>query len=58
VMPADVAAKKIVSAAYRRRREVVITGHGKLVVWLQRFAPWALRLAARRGVKGRTEPKR
>jgi len=57
-MPADVAARKIVSAAYRRRREAIVTVHGKVLVWLQRFAPWVLRLAARRGVRGRPEPKR
>ena len=57
VMPADVAARKIVSAAYRRRREAIITVHGKVLVWLQRFVPWVLRLAMRRGVKGRREPK-
>jgi short-subunit dehydrogenase len=56
-MPADVAAKKIVAAVYRRRREAIITVHGKILVWLSRFAPWALRLAARRGVRGRSEPK-
>ena len=58
VMPAEVAAKKIVAAAYRRRREAIVTLHGKACVWLQRFAPWVLRLAARRGVKTRAEPKR
>ncbi|HEY3516638.1 MAG TPA: SDR family oxidoreductase [Gammaproteobacteria bacterium] len=57
-MPADVAARKIVSAVYRRRREAIITFHGKVLVWLSRFAPWALRFAARRGVRGRSEPKR
>jgi NADP-dependent 3-hydroxy acid dehydrogenase YdfG len=57
VMPTDVAAKKIVSAVYRRRREAVITFHGKMLVWLQRFAPWVLRLAERRGVRGRSEPQ-
>ena len=57
-MPADVAAKKIVAAVYRRRREAIITVHGKLLVWLSRFAPWVLRLGARRGVRGRPEPKR
>jgi short-subunit dehydrogenase len=57
-MPAEVAAKKIVSAIYRRRREAIITAHGKVLVWLSRFAPWVLRLAARRGVRGRPEPKR
>jgi len=57
-MPAEVAAKKIVSAIYRRRREAIITVHGKALVWLSRFAPWVLRLAMRRGVRGRSEPKR
>jgi short-subunit dehydrogenase len=57
-MPADVAAKKIVAAAYRRRREAIVTVHGKVLVWLQRFAPWVLRLALRSGIKGRREPKR
>ena len=56
-MPAEVAAKKIVSAVYRRRREVINTVHGKVLVWLSRFAPWVLRFAARRGVRGRAEPK-
>jgi len=57
-MPTDVAARQIVSAAHRRRREAVITFHGKVLVWIQRFAPWVLRLAMRRGVRGRSEPKR
>jgi hypothetical protein len=43
---------------YRRRREAIITVHGKILVWLSRFAPWVLRLAMRRGVRGRSEPKR
>ena len=57
-MPADVAAKKIVAAVYRRRREAIITAHGKILVWLSRLAPWVLRLAVRRGLRGRPEPKR
>ena len=57
-MPAEVAARKIVRAVYRRRREAIITAHGKALVWLSRFAPWVLRFAARRGVRGRSEPKR
>lgn len=56
-MPAEHAAKKIVAAAYRRRRESIVTAHGKVLVWLQRFAPWTLRLAMRSGVKGRPEPQ-
>ena len=58
VMPADVAARRIVAAAYRRRREAIVTVHGKVIVCLQRFAPWVLRLAMRRGARGRAEPKR
>jgi short-subunit dehydrogenase len=58
VMPADVAAEKIVSAAYRRKHEAIITMHGKAFVFLQRFAPWALRFMMRRGITGRREPKR
>ena len=58
VMPTAVAARKIASAAYRRRREAIITGHGKALVWLQRCAPWVLRFAARRGVRARQEPHR
>jgi NAD(P)-dependent dehydrogenase (short-subunit alcohol dehydrogenase family) len=57
VMPAEVAAKKIVSAAYRRRREAIITAHGRLFVGLRQFAPWVLRLAAARGLKSRAQPK-
>ena len=57
-MPAEVAARKIVSAVHRRRREAIITVHGKILVWLSRFALWVLRFAARRGVRGRSEPDR
>jgi short-subunit dehydrogenase len=38
-MPADRAARIIVRAVACRRREVVVTGHGKLLVWLARHAP-------------------
>jgi short-subunit dehydrogenase len=57
VMPTEVAAKKIVRAAHKRRREAIITAHGKAFVWIKRFAPWVFRLAARRGARGRSEPK-
>jgi short-subunit dehydrogenase len=40
VMPTDRAARQIVRAVARRRREAVITGHGKLAIFLQRHAPW------------------
>jgi len=39
-MPAATAAKKIANAVLKRRREVVITIHGKLAVGLVRHLPW------------------
>jgi short-subunit dehydrogenase len=43
VMPTPKAAGQILRAIARGRRERVVTGHGKLVVALTRFAPWMLR---------------
>ena len=58
VMPTPTAARKIVRAVARRRREVVITGFGKAAVLLQRHAPWLLAAIIRRfGIKGRREPR-
>ena len=47
-MRTDVAARKIASAITRRRRKVVITGHGKVAVALERLAPGLLAHAIRR----------
>jgi short-subunit dehydrogenase len=56
-MPAERAARIIVRAAARRRREVVVTGHGKAMVLLQRHAPWALAAIIRAfGTRSRREP--
>jgi NADP-dependent 3-hydroxy acid dehydrogenase YdfG len=44
----DVVARKIVRAIVRRRRKVVITGHGKAAVALERFAPGLLARLVRR----------
>jgi len=41
-MPAEKAARQIATAVTRRRRERVITGHGKVAVFLQRHVPWLL----------------
>ena len=38
--PGARAARAIVRAVARRRREVVVTGHGKAIVWLARHMPW------------------
>jgi NADP-dependent 3-hydroxy acid dehydrogenase YdfG len=59
VVPAARAARSIVRAVARRRREAVITGHGKLAVFLQRHAPWLVAAAVRAaGVRSRPEPVR
>ena len=42
------AARSILRAIARGRREAIITGHGKLFVALQRLAPWIIRAAGRR----------
>jgi NAD(P)-dependent dehydrogenase (short-subunit alcohol dehydrogenase family) len=56
-MSAPRAARQIVRAVARRRRERLVTGHGRAVVLLQRHAPWILDLAIRGfGVASRSEP--
>ena len=58
VMATPTAARKIVSAVARRRREVVITGFGKAAVLLQRHLPGLLAGIIRRfAIKGRREPR-
>lgn len=59
VMPAERAARQIVRAVARRRRDVVITGHARVVMLLQRLAPGLLHAVVRRsGVAARREPSR
>ena len=48
VMPTEKAARKMVRAIARRRREAVITVHGKLAVFLGRHASWLVAGVARR----------
>ncbi len=43
VVPTPVAVREILRAVARGKRECVITGHGKVIVAVQRFAPWMLR---------------
>jgi len=58
VMATPTAARKIVRAVARRRREAVVTGLGKAAVALQRHLPWLLAAIIRRfGIKGRREPR-
>ena len=59
-MSTEEAARQILEAVARGKREAIITGHGKALVALERFMPWVLRavgrkMAARGGY--RSEPK-
>jgi NAD(P)-dependent dehydrogenase (short-subunit alcohol dehydrogenase family) len=57
VMSVETAARKIARAIANRRREIVLTGHGKLAVFLERHFPWMMSLFFRwTGYKGRREP--
>jgi NAD(P)-dependent dehydrogenase (short-subunit alcohol dehydrogenase family) len=59
IMPVERAARQIVRGIARRRREIVVTGHGKLAVFMQRHASWLVSGAIRRfGVRSRSEPNR
>ena len=48
-MPTERAARQIARATARRRREKIVTLHGKLAVFLQRHAAWLVRRVTRRG---------
>lgn len=52
VMPGEKAARKMVRAILRAQPELVLTGHGKLAVYLARFFPNILRQLTRR-IRGR-----
>ena len=55
-MAAPTAARKIVNAIVRRRREAVVTGHGKLLVFTQRHFPGLMSFFVRlSGFRGRRE---
>jgi len=61
VMPTPQAVRQILNAIGKGKREAIITGHGKALVVIERFAPWIIRAAGRRmAAKSggyRTEPK-
>jgi short-subunit dehydrogenase len=48
VMPVDRAARQILRAVARGKREAIITGHGKILVAIERFTPWLARAIRRR----------
>ena len=53
ILATDQACRQMLVAIARGRREVIITGHGKILVALERFAPWVIRMAGRRMATGR-----
>jgi len=53
VMSTEKAVRQILRAVARGKREAIITGHGKVLVALERFTPWVLRAAGRRMAAGR-----
>jgi short-subunit dehydrogenase len=58
VMDAGTAARQITRAVARRRREVIVTGHGRLAVWLERHMPWLVASSVRRlGIRSRREAR-
>jgi short-subunit dehydrogenase len=61
VMSTEKACRQILHAISVGKREAIITGHGKALVVLARFAPWILRVMGRRMAAGkggyRTEAK-
>jgi short-subunit dehydrogenase len=48
VMSTEKAVRQILRAVARGKREAIITNHGKILVAIERFAPWLLRAAGRR----------
>jgi len=53
IMPTDKACRQMLRAVARGQREVVVTGHGKVLVALERFTPWIIRAAGRKMAGGR-----
>jgi short-subunit dehydrogenase len=53
VVPTEKAARQMLRAIARGKREAIITGHGKLFVALERFTPWILRAIFRKMAAGR-----
>ncbi len=54
-VPVEGAAKEIANALIKNRREVHITGHGKVIIFFVRFFAPLFRLAALYGLKGRSK---
>lgn len=55
-MSSQMAAKKMIRAIARRKREEIITNHGKFIVFIHRHFPWLIQGLSRLGLSGRREP--
>ena len=53
IMPTDKAVRQILRAIAKGKREAIITGHGKALVFLERFMPWVIRTVGRKMAAGR-----
>ena len=49
--PTDKAAKLMIKAILKRKRNYIFTGHGKILVWLQRWFPGLVRIIVSKGPK-------
>lgn len=61
ILPTDKAVRQILRAIAKGKREAIVTGHGKALVFLERFMPWVIRAFSRKIAAGRggyrSEPK-
>ena len=61
ILPTGKAVRQILRAVAKGKREAIITGHGKALVFLERFMPWVISAAGRKMAAGRggyrAEPK-
>jgi len=58
VVRTDKAARGIVRYIYRRKFEAVITGHGKVMVWMSRHLSWLMRIVLRLATRGKNLPSK
>jgi short-subunit dehydrogenase len=60
VVSTPVAVREILRAVARGKREQIVTGHGKVIVAVARFAPWILRTAGARaaGIRSKDDSRR
>lgn len=55
-MSTEKAARQILRAVAEGKREAILTGHGKILVALERFAPWVIRMVGRKIAGAREAP--